>query len=278
MEKEQEMLNPEAVAQFLADKGIISMEQVENLVEPSLFVIIPMSVKERRDLSANAKLLYGEIMALARRKGFCYATNQYIAERMGLAKSSITAIIRELKNKNLIKVEIRRVKEGTYRRITINPVNYQTVEIVEAKEDRGLLHNDRGFSQTEEGGSAVEGSQKRYRQRDIDNKSISKEIQAKPDSYGNKDINKIYDYLKEKISGTPDGTIKENRRFAKLLLDKFRKDYPNHDPAEVVCTLIDISARDDFHSKNSTSFKYLYYNSQKIIKAFKGRNNKYIKL
>lgn len=272
------MLNPEAVAQFLADKGIISMEQVENLVEPSLFVIIPMSVKERRDLSANAKLLYGEIMALARRKGFCYATNQYIAERMGLAKSSITAIIRELKNKNLIKVEIRRVKEGTYRRITINPVNYQTGEIVEEKEDRGLLKNDRGVSQTEEGGSAVEGSQKRYRQRDIDNKSISKEIQAKPDSYGNKDINKIYDYLKEKISGTPDGTIKENRRFAKLLLDKFRKDYPNHDPAEVVCTLIDISARDDFHSKNSTSFKYLYYNSQKIIKAFKGRNNKYIKL
>ena len=112
--------------------------------------------------------------------------------------------------------------------------------------------------------------------------NISKEIQktAPPVVYGNKDINDVYAYLKSSLGGTPDGTIKDNRRFAKLLLDKFRKDYPSHNPVDVVNRLIDISRSDGFHAQNATSFKYLYYNCQKIIQAVKGQitNPRYVKI
>ncbi len=110
-------------------------------------------------------------------------------------------------------------------------------------------------------------------------KDTSKEV-VKPTSYGNKDINEIYDFLKERLSGTPDGTIKQNRQFAKLLLNKFKKDYPDKKSTELVCFLIKLALKDDFHSKNATSFKYLYYNAQKIISSAKQNKNnpKYIKL
>ena len=103
---------------------------------------------------------------------------------------------------------------------------------------------------------------------------------SKPKSYGNEDINHLYDYLKNKLLGTPDGTVKQNRIFAQHLLNKFRKDYPDKNPVETICLLIDFALEDEFHKKNATSFKYLYYNSQKIIQSTKGRlsNPKYISL
>ncbi len=203
----------------------------------------------------------------------------YLIKQMPLlrikSKSTISSRIQKIERAGFIKT-FRAPDRSLYVRLAekIKDIDYYSEE----EKERGVRETEQGVRRNEQEVFAETNSTIIVPINNNTSNNISKEIQAKPDSYGNKDINKIYDYLKEKISGTPDGTIKENRRFAKLLLDKFRKDYPNHDPAEVVCTLIDISARDDFHSKNSTSFKYLYYNSQKIIKAFKGRNNKYIKL
>lgn len=88
--------------------------------------------------------------------------------------------------------------------------------------------------------------------------------------YGREDINQCFNFLKEKIGGSPDGSVAENRRFAKLLLDRFKKDYPDKPPEELVCSLIGYGLQDSFHGKNITSFKYLYYNAQKIIQSVRG--------
>jgi predicted transcriptional regulator len=106
---------------------------------------------------------------------------------------------------------------------------------------------------------------------DNNENNISKEIVQAPQSYGNQDINLVYSHLKEVLGGTPDGTITENRRFAKLLLDKMKKDYPEKSPPEQIKALINFGLEDKFHSKNITNFKYLYYNSQKIIQSIKSK-------
>lgn len=99
-------------------------------------------------------------------------------------------------------------------------------------------------------------------------------------SYGNEDINKITTFLKEKLGVSLDGSQQENRRYAHLLLGKLKKDYPDSPPVELVCQLIEIGLKDDFHSKNITNFKYLYYNCNKIVLSVKGRidNPKYVKI
>lgn len=99
-----------------------------------------------------------------------------------------------------------------------------------------------------------------------------------PVSYGNGDINIIYDFLRERLGGSPDGSVKENRRFAYLLLGRLKKDYPDQNQIDLVKFLIEAGLKDSFHGKNLTNFKYLYYHAQQILSSIKSRvnNPKYI--
>jgi len=97
-------------------------------------------------------------------------------------------------------------------------------------------------------------------------------LEDKPQSFGREDINQVTETFKKTLGGSLDGTIAENRKYAKLLIDKLKKDYPEYETTKQVQYLIEAGNRDDFHKKNTTSFKYLYYNAQKIIQSVK--NNK----
>jgi len=127
----------------------------------------------------------------------------------------------------------------------------------------------------------------RYNKNDKNDKNISKEIEETSDpepvyveEFPKKkkktqrmDITNSYNFLKEQLNGTPDGTQAENRKYAMLLLNKLKKDYPNFNSEEQVRFLITSGMADKFHSKNLTNFKYLYYNCQKIIQSVKGSTN-----
>lgn len=76
------------------------------------YAVIPASVRYDKDLPANAKLLYGEITALASESGCCWATNQYFAELYGVSKRSITSWINLLIEKKYITVK-NIYKDGT---------------------------------------------------------------------------------------------------------------------------------------------------------------------
>lgn len=102
---------------LLLEHGIDSPEKLQELFEPHYFAVVPMEVLERRDLNANAKLLYGEITGLTRKNGYCMATDKYIADRIGLRKDSIRNLMQKLELKNLIRRETTKTAKGTYRRI-----------------------------------------------------------------------------------------------------------------------------------------------------------------
>lgn len=63
---------------------------------PGYYAIIPSTVRYDSRLSANAKLLYGEITSLCNEFGYCYATNTYFAELYGVTKVSISKWINQL--------------------------------------------------------------------------------------------------------------------------------------------------------------------------------------
>ena len=88
--------------------------------ESPIFAIIPISVLEDKELSANAKLLYGEILALSKKSGKCYATNEYLALKIGLKRKTIPNLLKELSNKGLLKIDIQRNDKGTYRNIGVS--------------------------------------------------------------------------------------------------------------------------------------------------------------
>lgn len=81
-------------------------------MEPNYYAIIPANVRYDKRLAPNAKLLYGEITALANSTGYCFATNKYFADLYGVTGTSISLWVKSLIDCKYINSHIQ-YKEGT---------------------------------------------------------------------------------------------------------------------------------------------------------------------
>lgn len=75
---------------------------------PSYYAVIPASVRYDPELRPNAKLIYGELSALAIAEGYCWATNAYFAELFGLSPKTVAELIRQLAERGHVRVEVVR--------------------------------------------------------------------------------------------------------------------------------------------------------------------------
>ena len=78
----------------------------------SYYAIIPANVRYDEDLTANAKLLYGEITALCNEKGYCWASNEYFAELYKTTTRTVSRWIKQLVDKKYITSKMI-YREGT---------------------------------------------------------------------------------------------------------------------------------------------------------------------
>jgi len=83
------------------------------------YAIIPADVRYCNKLTANAKLLYGEITALCHREGFCWATNTHFAKLYKVNRATISVWINSLEENEFIKCK---VKNNNMRKIYLGGV------------------------------------------------------------------------------------------------------------------------------------------------------------
>ena len=76
--------------------------------KPNYYAIIPADVRYDTELSANEKLLYGEISALCNKLGYCYATSSYFAELYNVDIRTVRRWLEHLAQRGYIKSEINR--------------------------------------------------------------------------------------------------------------------------------------------------------------------------
>jgi len=93
--------------------------------KPNYYAIIPANIRYDINITANAKLLYGEITCLSNKLGYCFATNRYFAELYNVSKITISKWISQLvKNKHVtIQLEYEQnSKQIKRRKIMIIPI------------------------------------------------------------------------------------------------------------------------------------------------------------
>ena len=90
------------------------------------YSIIPATILYNKELKANEKLLYAIITSLSNKEGYCFATNKYFAEKLGVNYKTVSSWISDLQKRKFIIVEqIRNENKQIIRRkIYINDVPY----------------------------------------------------------------------------------------------------------------------------------------------------------
>ena len=87
--------------------------------QPSYYATIPASVRYHEKVCPSAKLLYGELTALANKEGYAWASNNYFAKLYQVHEKTVSAWVAELKRAGKINVEMIPTEKGTQRRIYI---------------------------------------------------------------------------------------------------------------------------------------------------------------
>lgn len=80
--------------------------------EQSWLSFIPYSLRNDRNVSDGAKVLYTFISSLCDKEGYCWASNNYLANIVGTSDREIRRRISELKNSNYINVEAIKGEKG----------------------------------------------------------------------------------------------------------------------------------------------------------------------
>ena len=77
----------------------------------SSFIMLTSDIRFDSTLSANARLLYGEIVLLCKKEGHCWATNAYFSKLYGITIRSVQRFIGELKKAGYISLAFSYVDE-----------------------------------------------------------------------------------------------------------------------------------------------------------------------
>ena len=107
---------------------------------------IPDKVRYNNELTFFARLIYSDILSLAKKENFCFATNQYFADLYNVSQKTVSVSIKELEKELCISVELTKDSKGTYRKIT--PLHFAGI----TKTSNGMEENvKRGITKTSNG-------------------------------------------------------------------------------------------------------------------------------
>lgn len=91
----------------------VSRIYIKNMKQQSVgHIYIPEWIMAREDLKLIEKIVYGKIVGLTDKTGYCYALNNWIGNQLGLSAKRISFYISHLVELKLIKREVERNENG----------------------------------------------------------------------------------------------------------------------------------------------------------------------
>ncbi len=119
--------------------------------KPGYIAVITSEVRYDNTLRPNAKLLYGEITALAGADGYCWATNDYFAQLYDMDKKSVSRLVSQLQKRGHIRIDVMRKQGGKgaidERRIYIGRAVAEVLDPIHQKVDTPPPEGGEGIHQ-----------------------------------------------------------------------------------------------------------------------------------
>jgi uncharacterized phage protein (TIGR02220 family) len=95
------------------------------------FIILPSYIRHDKNLKPSEKLIFGEILALSQKEGYCWANNSYFAEIYDVSNSTVSKWINNLISFGYIRSELiykDDSKEIEKRKIFVNDVDLIAID------------------------------------------------------------------------------------------------------------------------------------------------------
>lgn len=118
------------------------MEEKKEKVNTSNFSFLPAYVRLSKEISELDKIIFAEIGALTYLEGYCYASNDYIAQLHGKTERTISACISRLAQRGFVSI----VYVNNRRRIYIDPAKddkqLKIPSYIEVLKEQGVTDED----------------------------------------------------------------------------------------------------------------------------------------
>ena len=72
--------------------------------KPSYWAVLPATVRYDDKITASAKLIFAEISALTEKRGFCYASNEYLMQLFGVSERTLQRHLKALEGRGYIQI------------------------------------------------------------------------------------------------------------------------------------------------------------------------------
>lgn len=172
------------------EKDLKKNEEVEEEKEKDYFYIIPKNVFEDRRLTPSQVMVFAEISQLSRKKGYCYASNTYLAEKMNMGRKTIIRAISKLKELGYIETE-NIYKENS------QEVKLRKILLGGVKMTQGSVKMTQGVVSKRHKGGVKKGPVKNINNKNINNKN---NIYSRADEKSDNFIVEVVDYLNKKTN------------------------------------------------------------------------------
>ena len=83
----------------------------EEMMRSSFWSVITAPILENKNLTDGAKLFYCEISRRTNERGYCWASNQRLAEDLGLGERTVSRYVSDLEKEGVITIEMVGVKD-----------------------------------------------------------------------------------------------------------------------------------------------------------------------
>lgn len=131
------------------------------------FIHVPGFILAREDLNLQAKVIYGLIIGLSNKRGYCYATNEWMGKLLGLSSRAVSRYVSQLKDLGLVNIEIKKYSNED---IDGNKRNYGTERKIfpYTGDDLSYPHDKFGYPPHDKNGVYIKKKNKK------DNRGVDK--------------------------------------------------------------------------------------------------------